>query len=49
MSQAIRAEHGLSVEMIEKDFRVASRDDPAIVSIVEGLALPLSPLCFAGA
>ena len=42
-SQAIRAEHGLSIEMIEKDFHVASRDDPAIVSIVEGLALPLSP------
>ena len=43
VSQAIRAEHGLSIEMIEKDFHVASRDDPAIVSIVEGLALPLSP------
>ena len=43
MTAAIRAEHGLSIEMIEKDFHVASRDDPAIVSIVEGLALPLSP------
>ena len=26
VSQAIRAEHGLSIEMIEKDFHVASRD-----------------------
>ena len=29
VSQAIHAEHGLSIEMIEKDFHVASRDDPA--------------------
>ena len=28
VSQAIRAEHGLSIEMIEKDFHVASRDGP---------------------
>jgi hypothetical protein len=33
LTAAIRAEHGLSIEMIEKDFRVTSRDDPAIVSI----------------
>ena len=38
-SQAIHDDHGLTIQLIEKPFR-ASRDDPAITSIIRGLAQP---------
>ena len=35
--------HGLRIKMIEKPFHVTTRDDPAILEIVKGLAHPLDP------
>ena len=35
--------HGFRIKMIEKPFHVTTRDDPAILEIVKGLAHPLDP------
>jgi len=40
-SQVLYDTHGLRIKLIEKPFHVTSRDDPAILEIIRGLALPL--------
>ena len=39
--ECILEQHGLQMRMIEKPFRVTSRDDPAILAIMSDLAYPL--------